>query len=89
VVLGVSDEKGGDELNAFFWTDPWLDGIPSSERFGRLFDLAENKLSTVAEMSSKGLEARGKAWVWRRQLWVWEQKIDVGGVSDFTSLVAA
>jgi hypothetical protein len=63
-------KKVGDELDAFFCTDPWLDEIPLSERFERLFDLAENKLSTIVEMSSSGWEAGGKAWVWRRQLWV-------------------
>jgi hypothetical protein len=35
-----------------FWADLWLDGIPLSERFERLFDLAKNKLSTMVEMSS-------------------------------------
>jgi hypothetical protein len=45
------------------------------ERFGRLFDLAENKSSTVAEMFSAGWEAGGEAWVWRRQLWVWEEEM--------------
>jgi hypothetical protein len=44
--------KVGDGLDTFFWTDLWLDGIPLSERFERLFDLAENKSSTIAEMSS-------------------------------------
>jgi hypothetical protein len=42
--------KVGDESDTFFWTDPWLGGIPLCERFGRLFDLSERKSSTVAEM---------------------------------------
>jgi hypothetical protein len=45
------------------------------ERFGRLFDLSENKSSTVAEMFSSRWEAGGEAWVWRRQLWVWEEEM--------------
>jgi hypothetical protein len=45
------------------------------ERFGRLFDLAETKSSTVAEMYSLGWEVGGEAWVWRRQLWVWDEEM--------------
>ncbi|MCI04539.1 cysteine-rich receptor-like protein kinase, partial [Trifolium medium] len=52
--------KVGDGLDTFFWTDPWLGGSPVSVRYGRLFDLAENKSSTVAEMSALGWEAGGR-----------------------------
>ncbi|GAU45521.1 hypothetical protein TSUD_186780 [Trifolium subterraneum] len=38
-------KKVGDGSDTFFWNDPWLDGIPLSEKFGRLFDLAVNKSS--------------------------------------------
>jgi hypothetical protein len=41
-------KKVGDSLDTFFWTDPWLDGLSLWERFRRLFDLSENKSSTVA-----------------------------------------
>ncbi|GAU29928.1 hypothetical protein TSUD_148370 [Trifolium subterraneum] len=54
---------------------PWLDCRPLCERFGRLFDLAENKSCSVAEMFSMGWEVGGEAWVWRRQLWVWEEEM--------------
>jgi hypothetical protein len=38
VVQGVHLEKGGgDDVDTFFWTDPWLDEIPLRERFRRLF----------------------------------------------------
>jgi hypothetical protein len=60
--------KVGDNLNTFFWTDPWLGGFSLRDKFRRLFDLAENKSSTVAEMSSLGWEVGGAGWVWRRQL---------------------
>jgi hypothetical protein len=49
----------GDGTNTFFWTDPWMGAIPLSERFGRLFDLAEIKTSSVAEIFSLGWEAGG------------------------------
>ncbi|GAU10220.1 hypothetical protein TSUD_423930, partial [Trifolium subterraneum] len=39
--------KVGDGTESFFWTDPWLGGTPMCVRFGRLFDLAVNKSSTV------------------------------------------
>ncbi|KAK2457253.1 hypothetical protein QL285_004548 [Trifolium repens] len=68
-------KKVGDGSDTYFWFDPWLGGVPLCERFGRLFDLAENKSSTVAEMFSLGWEVGGEAWVWRRQLWVWEEEM--------------
>ncbi|GAU10775.1 hypothetical protein TSUD_426480, partial [Trifolium subterraneum] len=37
-------KRVGDESDTYFWTDPWVDMIPLCVRFGRLFDLAENKL---------------------------------------------
>jgi hypothetical protein len=64
----------GDGTDIFFWTVPWVDGIPLSERFGRLFDLAVTKRSTVAEMFSLGWGVDGEAWVWRRQLRGWEDE---------------
>ncbi|GAU32997.1 hypothetical protein TSUD_358640 [Trifolium subterraneum] len=47
-------KRVGDGSNTYFWTDPWVDGITLCVQFGRLFDLAENKLRTVAEMFSLG-----------------------------------
>jgi hypothetical protein len=38
-------------VDTFFWTDPWLGGITLCERFRRLFDIAENRSSLVAERS--------------------------------------
>jgi hypothetical protein len=59
----------------FFWTDPWLGGVPLFKRFRRLFDLAENKSSIVADIFSSGREVGGEAWLWRRPLWVWEEEM--------------
>ncbi|CAJ2651635.1 unnamed protein product [Trifolium pratense] len=67
--------KVGDGSDTFFWTDPWVDGTSLRERFGRLFDLAENKSASVAEMFMQGWEAGGEAWVWRRRLWAWEEEM--------------
>ncbi|KAK2403415.1 hypothetical protein QL285_052853 [Trifolium repens] len=67
--------KVEDGTNTLFWSDPWLGGIPLCERFGRLFNLAETRSSTVAEMYSLGWEVGGAAWEWRRQLWVWEEEM--------------
>jgi hypothetical protein len=44
-------------------------------RFCRLFDLIENKSSTVADMCSLGWGVGGAAWLWRRQLWAWEEEL--------------
>jgi hypothetical protein len=40
----------GDGTKILFRSDPWLGGIPLSVSYGRLFDLAEIKLSTVADI---------------------------------------
>ncbi|GAU14317.1 hypothetical protein TSUD_308770 [Trifolium subterraneum] len=68
-------KRVGDGSNTFFWTDPWVEGIPLCERFGRLFDLSENKGQTVVEMFSLGWGVAGEVWQWRRQLWVWEEEM--------------
>ncbi|CAJ2678024.1 unnamed protein product [Trifolium pratense] len=65
----------GDGSDTFFWTDPWVDGISLRERYGRLFDLAENKSASVADMFMRGWEAGGEAWEWRRQLRAWEEEM--------------
>jgi hypothetical protein len=39
-----------------------------------MFDLAETKRCTVAEMFSLGWGVDGEAWVWRRQLRGWEEE---------------
>ncbi|GAU35630.1 hypothetical protein TSUD_30470, partial [Trifolium subterraneum] len=74
----------GDGLDTFFWTDPWVDETPFSERFGRLFELAETKLRTVAEMFSLGWGVEGEAWEWWRSLRVWEEEM----LGEFQSLLA-
>ncbi|CAJ2667177.1 unnamed protein product [Trifolium pratense] len=61
----------GDGSDTFFWTDPWVDGTSLRERYERLFDLAENKSASVAEMFLRGWEA----WEWRRQLRAWEEEL--------------
>ena len=53
--------KVGDRTNTLFWHDRWLGDVPLCRRFSRLFDLAMNKLSTVADMFSLGWEEEGDA----------------------------
>jgi len=62
----------------FFWFDNWLGDVPLRRRFGRLFDLATNKLISVADMFELGWEegarrggggegcGHGKKRCWRR-----------------------
>ncbi|KAK2436694.1 hypothetical protein QL285_021667 [Trifolium repens] len=64
----------GDGSDTFFWTDPWVDGIPLCVQFGRLYDLAETKQRTVAEMFLLGWGSEGEAWAWRKQLRGWEEE---------------
>ncbi|XP_024630819.1 uncharacterized protein [Medicago truncatula] len=53
----------------------WLGDVPFCIRLRRLFDLASNKLSTVANMVALGGEVDGEAWGWRRRLRVWEEEM--------------
>ncbi|MCI07906.1 receptor-like protein kinase ANXUR2, partial [Trifolium medium] len=68
---GGEGHRGGERLRASGRV--MVDETPLCERFERLFDLAETKLRTVAEMFTLGWGADGEAWVWRRQLRVWEE----------------
>ncbi|PNX83053.1 hypothetical protein L195_g039091 [Trifolium pratense] len=45
------------------------------KRFKRLFDLAENKSASVAEMFMQGWGSGGEVWAWRRQLRAWEEEL--------------
>jgi hypothetical protein len=44
------------ELIYYFWTDSWLVGVALSVMYRRLFNLFDNKLSSVAVMSELGWE---------------------------------
>ena len=66
--------KVGDGGNTLFWSHRWCGGSPFSVRFRRLFDLAENKTISVAEMFSLGVEQGGEGWRWRHRLWAWEEE---------------
>jgi hypothetical protein len=57
-------KKAGDGTDTFFWTDPWLEGVPLCDRFRRLFELAVDQSSTVAEMCCLGWEVGEEAWMW-------------------------
>ncbi|GAU10810.1 hypothetical protein TSUD_425590, partial [Trifolium subterraneum] len=69
------ERKVGSGAETFFWSDPWLGGVPLCVRYRRLFDLSLNRMSTVAEMSALGWGGGGEAWLWRRQLWAWEEEM--------------
>jgi hypothetical protein len=44
----------GDGYITLFLKDPWLDGVPFLVKFSRLYELIENKLTTVTEMNILG-----------------------------------
>jgi hypothetical protein len=48
----------------FFWSDPWLGGLPLSVRYQRLFGSSLNRSSTVAAMSDLGWGDGGTTWSW-------------------------
>ncbi|GAU32903.1 hypothetical protein TSUD_152630 [Trifolium subterraneum] len=62
--------KIGDGRSTAFWADSWLEVGPLARAFGRLYDLADNKHISVADMFEAGWELNGNGWKWRRR-WVW------------------
>jgi len=71
---GVS-QLVGDGADTLFWHDAWLGAVPFCVRFRRLFELAVDKSTMVAQMFSRGWEDGGEGWRWRRRLWVWEEEM--------------
>lgn len=65
----------GNGADTFFWTYPWLGRAHLCVRFQHLFNMAENKLSTVTDMCGLGWENGGVAWQWCRRFWVWEDEL--------------
>ncbi|GAU37579.1 hypothetical protein TSUD_213200 [Trifolium subterraneum] len=55
------ERRVGNGVDTFFWTDPWLGGVPLSVKYRRLFDLSLNKHRTVAEMRELGWAGGGAA----------------------------
>ncbi|GAU43299.1 hypothetical protein TSUD_389980 [Trifolium subterraneum] len=51
----------GNDRETLFWKDPWLGDCSLARSFGRLFDLAENKLITVHDMYEAGWGVGGEA----------------------------
>ena len=65
--------KVGDDTETLFWWDLWLDGLIFKSSFSRLFHLADNKISTMAEKFSFGKGEDGEAWKWWHRLLAWEE----------------
>jgi hypothetical protein len=65
----------GDGVSTLFWVDPWLEGKPFCKKFVRFYELAENKLETVADMFVGGWGVNKETWKWRRRLFAWEEKL--------------
>ncbi|GAU40836.1 hypothetical protein TSUD_287740 [Trifolium subterraneum] len=79
--------KVGDGRNTLFWTEPWLEDCPFYRSFSRLFDLAENKFITVADMHGLGWGVGGEAWKWRRRLHAWEEELVLECVERLSNVV--
>ena len=59
-------KKLGDGVETKLWDDRWLEEERLKERFGRLYQLEQNKRALIAE---RGEFVRGKwrwKWDWRR-----------------------
>jgi len=57
-----------------------------SKVFARLYELADNKLETVAHMHARGWGLNGEAWKWRQRLYVWEEELLGECVGQLTSV---
>ena len=68
LVLFILCVASSNSISAKVWWDPWIDGMVMKNSFSRFFDLATNKMATVAEMYSLGWGEEGEAWKWRRRL---------------------
>jgi hypothetical protein len=71
---GIKRKVGNGRLT-LFWEDPWLDDKPLRLALPRLFQIAENKSSSITHMG----EFVGYVWEWRfkwqRSLFVWEENL--------------
>ena len=61
-MLDNINRQVGDRVTSLFWVDLWLEGKPLSKVFARLYELADNKLETVAHMHARGWGLNGEAW---------------------------
>jgi len=57
----------GDGVNSYVWLDSWVGVIPLRVRFNRLYELVENMMSTVADVSFR-MRRGGETWKWQRRL---------------------
>lgn len=64
----------GNNVDALFWRDPWLDGGVLKFRFSRLFHLADIKMAMVVDRHYLCWREGSKAWKWRRRLLAWEEE---------------
>ncbi|GAU35782.1 hypothetical protein TSUD_56590 [Trifolium subterraneum] len=65
----------GDGRTTSFWVDSWLEVGPLVRAFSRLYDLADNKNISVADMCANGWALNGNGWKWRRRLFAWEEEL--------------
>ena len=65
----------GNGKDTFFWTGRWRGDEVLCIRFRRLFDLSNNKWTSVADIKRLGWGEGRSAWRWRRSLSAWEEKL--------------
>jgi len=64
----------GDGNATLFWQDIWVGEVPLKLKFPRLYELAINKMCSVAE-AKRDIGAVGAGGrVWRRHLFSWEEE---------------
>ncbi|GAU44846.1 hypothetical protein TSUD_400470 [Trifolium subterraneum] len=76
----------GNGRETLFWLDPWLEECRLQRSFCRLYDLAENKSVSVADMFEVGWGIGGEAWKWRLRLFAWEEELVLGCVGKLANI---
>jgi hypothetical protein len=74
LVYNIAREVGNGR-ETLFWRDSWLDGVLLEVSYRRLFELAENKLVTVADAKVMGWGESWEARRWCRSPYAWENEL--------------
>lgn len=72
--MTMSVEVGGGR-STYLWLDNWVGEAPLKVQFPHLFDITQDKETSVSEMEERGWVVGGGAWVWRRSLLAWEEEV--------------
>nr|KYP47723.1 Putative ribonuclease H protein At1g65750 family [Cajanus cajan] len=65
----------GNGKNTYFWEEDWLQGGRLSQRYNRLYLIAENKKAKISDLLVWRNGGPEWCWRWRRELFQWEEDL--------------